>query len=80
MLLLSLASLEKLQALNIFKQVHIQLDTAKDENNVETGGLEVAFMVEEYRRIASSLTASAGSQSGDAVSDYLFTVTIYIVP
>ena len=70
--MLSLQSVEKLRALNIFKQVELQLDTAKDENSEEIGGLEVSFMVEEYGRISSSLSASAGSQSGDAVSNQQF--------
>ena len=60
----------KLEALNVFKNVTLQFDTAKDENDVELGGVQVDFIVEEYGRIASALSASAGTQTGDAVSVY----------
>lgn len=68
MVLLSLESLERLQSLNIFKKVQLQFDTTKNNKMEETGGLEVAFVVEEFNRLSSSLSASAGTQSGDAVS------------
>lgn len=67
-LLLSLQSVGKLEALNVFKNVTLQFDTAKDEDSVEVGGMQVDFIVEEYGRIASALSASAGTQTGDAVS------------
>ena len=63
----SLQSLEKLQSLNIFKDIRIHLDTCRDKlGKVE--GVEVTYHVKESGRVATSLSATAGSQTGDAVS------------
>ena len=70
-LFFALESKAKLEALNVFKSISLQLDTAKDKDNVEVGGMQVDFIVEEYGRIASSLSASAGTQTGDAVSVFI---------
>ena len=59
-------SIAKLRSLNIFKAISLNFDTVKDDEG-NTSGLEVCFVVEECGRIASSISASAGTQSGDAV-------------
>lgn len=63
----SLESVQRLEQLGIFKHVSLKLDTAKDSGG-KAEGLEVTFIVKELGRVASSLAANAGTQSGDAVS------------
>ena len=66
-------SVGKLRSLNIFKDIRVKFDTVKDdEGNVS--GSEVCFIVQECGRILSSLSASAGTQSGDAVSNSYFAI------
>lgn len=67
----SLQSLEKLQSLNIFKNIRIHFDTCRDKvGKVE--GIEVTYHVKESSRIATSLSATAGSQTGDANLSFSF--------
>ena len=73
MLGLSMLSVEKLRSLNIFKNISLNFDTVKDDKG-NTSGVEVCFVVQECGQIAASVSASAGTQSGDAVSNSYFTV------
>ena len=72
---------ERLEALNIFKRVTIELDAKKrskerggkqEKGGMVKGegerGLEVTFRVKESGRIKSTIGAEAGTQSGGAVS------------
>lgn len=70
---------ERLNDLNIFKNVTIVLDTDKARLGPKRGGsdvggageeqrMEVTFLVKEKRRMSASLGAEAGTQSGEAVS------------
>ena len=68
LLMRSLEALQKLQELNTFKHVDIQLDTVKGEGG-RREGVEVMFVVEEYGWLASTIAANAGTQSGDAVRE-----------
>ena len=66
LLMRSLEALQKLQELNTFKHVGIQLDTVKSEGG-RREGVEVMFVVQEYGWLTSTIAANAGTQSGDAV-------------
>ena len=66
-LLKSLESQQRLHDLEIFKNVSIYLDAPKNSAGSHDG-IEVTFRVKEYRMLASSVAANAGTQSGDAVS------------
>ena len=68
LLMRSLEALQRLQELNTFKHVDIQLDTVKGEGR-RREGVEVMFVVEEYGWLASTIAANAGTQSGDAVRE-----------
>ena len=68
LLMRSLEALQRLQELNTFKHVDIQLDTVKGEGG-RREGVEVMFVVEEYGWLASTIAANAGTQSGDAVRE-----------
>ena len=70
---LSKLSVEKLRSLNIFKDVSWNFVAVKDDKG-NASGLEVCFVVQECGQIAASVSASAGTQSGDAVSNSYFTV------
>ncbi len=63
----SLQSMKRLEQLGVFRHIGLRLDTAKDKSG-KAEGLEVTFVVTELGSVASSLSASAGTQSGDAVS------------
>lgn len=63
-------SVDKLHSLKIFKEVKLQFDTHRNESG-NTEGVEVVFNVKEGRMMTSSLSANAGTQSGDAVSDVI---------
>ena len=65
MMALSMESVGKLRSLNTFKDIQLNFDTVKDDEE-NTSGLEVCFIVQECGRISSSVSASAGTQSGDA--------------
>ena len=73
MIALSMESVRRLHSLNIFKDVSLNFDTVKD-NEGNVSGSEVCFIVKECSRILTSLSASAGTQSGDAVSNSYFAV------
>ena len=66
LLMRSLEALQRLQELNAFKHVDIQLDTVKSEGG-RREGVEVMFVVQEYGWLTSTIAANAGTQSGDAV-------------
>ena len=63
----SLESVDKLKSLNAFKEVNLELDACRDASG-ELDGAEVTFNVKENGLLASSISANAGTQSGDAVS------------
>ena len=66
-LMRSLESVQRLKELNVFKNVSVKLDTVKGSQG-RAKGLEVTFYVRESGRLASTVAANAGTQSGDAVS------------
>ena len=61
----SFESKQRLSDLEIFKNVSIHLDAPKNSAG-SYDGMEVTFHVKEYRMLASSVAANAGTQSGDA--------------
>lgn len=63
----ALTSMEQLQEMKVFKNVSIKIDTDKREGQ-EKKGVEVTFLVQELGWVKSTLSAHAGTQSGDAVS------------
>lgn len=69
---MSLESVEKLHELKSFKEIGLELDTSRVDGRLE--GVEVTFNVKEYGLLASSLSANAGTQSGDAVSEEIYCV------
>ena len=66
LLVRSLNALQRLQELNVFKHVHVQLDTVRGEEG-KTEGVAVMFVVNEHGWLTSTIAANAGTQSGDAV-------------
>lgn len=82
-LLKSLESQQRLNDLEIFKNVSIHLDAPKSSTGSQDG-MEVTFHVKEYRMLSSSVAANAGTQSGDAVGTlplpYLFVYEFSLLP
>ena len=64
MLTKSLESYNKLESLNIFKEIDLHFDRSRGKED----GADVTFYVKEHGRLSTSISANAGTQSGDAVS------------
>ncbi len=63
----ALTSMERLQDMKVFNNVSIKIDMDK-RGGREREGVEVTFLVQELGWIKSTMSAHAGTQSGDAVS------------
>ena len=73
----SLESMQRLQELNIFKHISLKIDTDKRASQVDQS-LEVTFIVEEYGWLKSTVSAHAGTQSGDAVSNSIVIIVMVL--
>lgn len=70
-------SVDRLKSLNAFKEVNLEFGASKNKTG-KIDGTEVTFRVKENGLIASSISANAGTQSGDAVSKAVLYIHIHI--
>ena len=57
---------QRLESMNVFKDIEITYDVCHDKMGV-VNGVKVIYKVEEAGLIKSSLSANAGTQTSDAV-------------